>query len=79
MLTTLQGVGDKQMIKTRPQGIQTGKGSLVHWAMLYSVKDVVLGVCRATVLRSYCSNKKRLSRKGDNCFLKDKCPGYMGR
>lgn len=38
------------MIKTRPQGIQTGKGSLVHWAMLYSVKGVVLGVCRAVII-----------------------------
>lgn len=38
------------MIKTRPQGIQTGKDSLVHWAMLYSVKDVVLGVCRAVII-----------------------------
>ena len=38
------------MIKTRPQGIQTGKGSLVHWAMLYSVKGVVLGVCRAVLI-----------------------------
>lgn len=50
----LQGVGDKQMIKTRQQGIQSGKGdSLVHWALLYSMEDVVLGVYRTIITEEH--------------------------
>lgn len=54
MLIMLQGVGDKQMIKTRQQGIQPGKGdSLVHWALLYSMEDVVLGVYRTIITEEH--------------------------